>query len=119
MIQFFLANLWKWKCGLPEDEWEINTANIEQTEWSSEFELLQRHRLLLGAMRYGRILAKGKSQWNRVPGMLKYIKKYEETGNLECLVDVANYCMLEFLESNHPNKHFHSTEDGYHVDKIW
>jgi hypothetical protein len=38
------------------------------------------------------------------------IEKYEETGNLEFLVDAANYCLLETVEPLHPNAHFKSTD---------
>lgn len=118
MIQFFLDNLWRWKCNLPEKEWEIDTVDIENHTWSYEFEMYQRNRLILGEMRYGRVLMPNRPQFDRVAGMNKYIKEYQETGNLECLVDVANYCMLEFIEGNHPNKHFSATDDKYHVKEI-
>lgn len=30
-------------------------------------------------------------------------------------LDVANLCLLEFVECRHPRKHWHSTDDGEHV----
>ena len=117
-LSFFLENAWRWKVGLPEREWGIDVDNIEQTEWSKEFEILQRNRLIMGAIRYQRILAPDKPQLDRISGMLKYIKEYQETGNLECLVDIANYCLLEFVEGKHPNKHFYSSDDKYHVKPL-
>ncbi len=38
--------------------------------------------------------------------------KYEKTGNLEMLVDVANYAMMEFQHPKHPKAHFNAEDDG-------
>lgn len=118
-IQFFLNNLWRWKCGLPETE-EANQVSsyeeLKKTEWSEEFERLMRNRLIIGALRYGRIGAANKPQYDRVNSMIKRLTKYQETGNKEFLVDVANICLLEFVECNHPKQHFHAIDDGEHTE---
>ena len=118
-IQFFLNNLWRWKCGLPETE-EANQVSsyegLKESEWSADFEKLMRNRLIIGALRYGRIGAANKPQYDRVSSMIKRLSKYQETGNKEFLVDVANICLLEFVECNHPNQHFHAIDDGEHTD---
>ena len=118
-IQFFLNNLWRWKCGLPETEeanQESSYEELKKTEWSEEFERLMRNRLIIGALRYGRIGATNKPQYDRVNSMIKRLTKYQETGNKEFLVDVANICLLEFVECNHPNQHFHAIDDGQHTE---
>ena len=118
-IQFFLNNLWRWKCGLPETE-EANQVSsyeeLKKTEWSEEFERLMRNRLIIGALRYGRLGAANKPQYDRINSMIKRLTKYQETGNKEFLVDVANICLLEFVECNHPNQHFHAIDDGEHTE---
>ena len=117
-IQFFLNNLWRWKCGLPETEeanQESSYEELKKTEWSEEFERLMRNRLIIGALRYGRLGAANKPQYDRINSMIKRLTKYQETGNKEFLVDVANICLLEFVECNHPNQHFHAIDDGEHV----
>lgn len=38
----------------------------------------------------------------------KAIERYKSTGNLEFLVDAANYCYLESVASLHPNQHWKS-----------
>lgn len=78
------------------------------TEWSEEFERLMRNRLIMGALRFGRLSQK------RPPGItsfhIKYIKdklnEYTFTGNLEMLIDIANLCLIEWKHSTHPRKHF-------------
>lgn len=92
---------------------------LKKSEWSPEFEGLMRNRLVMGALRYGKIHQKGKPQYDRVESMIKRLIKYKETGNKEYLVDVANLSLLEFEECNHPNQHFHSIDEhNEHVKPI-
>jgi hypothetical protein len=86
-------------------------ADLERSEWSLAFERLMRNRLIMGALRYGRIHEPGKRKYNRVESMARRLAKYHETGNKELLVDVANLCLLEFEECHHPNAHFHSVDN--------
>jgi hypothetical protein len=34
------------------------------------------------------------------------------------LVDVANLCLLEFEEGEHPRRHWQPTDDGEHVETL-
>jgi hypothetical protein len=115
----FLNNLWKWKCGLPEEDTNASILQeLLKTEWSEKFEKLMRNRLVFGAIRYGRIGAEGKPKYDRVESMINRISKYKESGNKEFLVDVANLCLLEFVECYHPKANFKSIDDGEHVKII-
>ena len=120
MLQFFLANLWRWKCGLPEKDWLIDTTGFENHSWMDKFEKYRRNRLLIAQLRYGRNggVDKKKPQYQRIDKMIDYLEKYKKTGNDEILVDVANYCALEFVEGIHPKKHFHAKDDEDHVKSI-
>jgi len=109
-IQFFFDNLWRWKCGLPEEE-EIRMPSLEEmqrTQWLPAFEKAQRERLIMGAFRYGLNFTgnQNKSNYDRISSIIKRAELYKETGNDELLVDIANFAMLEFGEGIHPNKHF-------------
>lgn len=44
-----------------------------------------------------------------MPTALLCMKKYEETGNTEYLVDAANYLMFGFMYPQHTNAHFRAT----------
>lgn len=112
-LQYFLFNAWRWKCGLPEKESTLlpSLDELKTTEWDAYFEQLMRNRLIMGAIRYGRMRAKGKPQYDRVQSMIKRLNNYHETGNKEILVDVANLCLMEFIECNHPNAHFNATDE--------
>lgn len=79
---------------------------LAQSEWCPEFEVYMRNRLIMGAMRYGRIGAPGKPKYDRAKSILTRITKYAQTGNKEHLVDIANEAMLEFREPSHPLSHW-------------
>lgn len=84
----------------------LNLRDLERSEWSPRFERLMRNRLVMGALRYGLIHARQKRPYNRVAGARKRLAQYADTGNLECLVDVANMALLEFEEGRHPTRHW-------------
>lgn len=91
---------------------------LRQSEWSAEFEQLMRNRLLMGRFRYGRMDDPAKGDYDCIKSALSRLRKYQETGNLEHLVDVANLCLVEFVHGRHPNKHFEAADDGEHVEKL-
>lgn len=86
---------------------------LESSEWSSEFERLMRNRMLMGALRYGRMSIKKlkKTRWDLLGAVRIKIMQYEETGNTEYLVDIANYCLIAFECDDHPSKHFNALDD--------
>ena len=123
--QHFINNLWRWKCGLPEIEpardkqsAQVDIEELKRTQWSEEFEGLMRNRLVLGAIRYGKLHAPNKPKYDRIGSAVKRLHKFNKTGNKEYLVDAANLCLLEFEECNHPNQHFSAIDDGEHVSVI-
>ena len=72
-----------------------------------------RNRLIMGALRYGTLRATGKPDYDRIGGAMKRLRQYQDTGNLETLVDVANMMLLEFEEGKHPKRHW-NTINGDH-----
>jgi len=122
----YLKNLWRWKCGLGEINFDesnkININELRESEWSPEFEKLMRNRLIMGSIRYGRMghgsTPKGKPKYDRCESIRKRLKFFEETGNAEWLVDIANMALLMFEEKQHKNFHFDSNDDGYHDNII-
>ena len=89
-------------------------ADLEKTQWSPYFEQLMRNRLIMGAMRYGILGSKSKPLYNMVASMETRLSSYKETGNLELLVDIANLCLVEFIEGKHPKRHWQPEDDGTH-----
>lgn len=95
-VHDYLTELWyeKFSADFPDDDF----ARLRKTEWSEAFETLMRNRLVIGALRYGRMGSTGKPQYDRISAAKKRLARYLETGNVEMLVDVANFMMLEFVE---------------------
>lgn len=94
---------------------KVTLADLANTEWSPRFERLMRNRLIMGAMRYGRLNARGKRQYDRVASIIKRLGTYQQTGNKEHLVDCANLCLMEFEECHHPLAHFEAADDQHHT----
>lgn len=125
----FLNNLWRWKCGLLEKEHShkvvpVTLEELQKTEWSDEFERLMRNYLIMGGLRYGRLAhteaaKKVKQKYDYMGEIIRRAKLYQETGNKELLVDIANSALIEFVqEQNHPNPSMKPEDDTIHFSKI-
>lgn len=73
-----------------------------------------RNRLIMGALRYGLMGAPGKPQYDRIGSIEKRLRSYRVSGNKEILVDVANLCLMEFVECAHPLAHFEGQDNSNH-----
>ena len=89
---------------------------LAASEWSPEFERLMRNRLIMGALRYGKLGEPNKPAYDRFKSMFKRLLAYRDTGNLELLVDIANLCLVEFVDGKHPKRHWHAVDGGEHVE---
>lgn len=91
-------------------------AFIRENKWDKEFETLMRTRFLMGALRYEspeqcrKARFKGRPWKMETDDMINRIRKFQQTGNKEFLVDVANLCMVHFQSTDHPLKHFHGLD---------
>jgi hypothetical protein len=63
------------------------------------------NRLIVGHWRYG---APDKRQ-KYLTRMKKELEAYVKTGNVEQLINIANYAMLESIAPEHPQAHFDNT----------
>lgn len=101
------------KAGLIDNKPKLSKQDVEklwQQQWSHEFELLMRNRLVMGAMRYGKFSEQKVSALDNIAYAIKKLAEYKMTGNLENLVDGANLCLVEFVNGKHPKRHFHSID---------
>lgn len=97
---------------------DILIEELRETQWSEAFEKLMRNKLVMGALRYGKLHDTNKPKFDRIGSIRIRIEAYILSGNKEYLVDIANLCLLEFEEGNHPYSHFESIDDGEHVKAI-
>ena len=82
-------------------------------EYSDEFDKLRKNRVELSFYKYGPARKNfGTGNVQAIPTMELCVKKYQETGNREYLLDAANYLMFEFMFSQHPKSHFRATDSS-------
>jgi hypothetical protein len=60
------------------------------------------NRLVVGGLRYG---SPKKSQ-KYMSRMIKEVEAYKRSGNAEQLLNIANYCVLEWIAPEHSKHHF-------------
>ena len=101
----------------PEPKLKPPPDELRQTEWIPEFEQYMRNRLVMGAMRYETFKEKiVNNKYDCIGYIRRKLIEYEQSGNLECLVDAANLLMIEFASPNHPHPHFTPLDDISHVN---
>lgn len=79
---------------------------------SAPFIQLMKNRLHMGHLRYGPLAGESKPHYNHIKAIRERLDKWELDGNDEHLVDVANLCLVEFVEGAHPKKHFTASDSG-------
>lgn len=130
VLRSFYDEAWLRLANYPMDEDEIhdngrstlsNVKKIDSIEsmlkenWSSKFDemlikydeeimMMQRHRLCLGSLRYGKFGDKKKAaRQDRVSYVKRKMKLVVTEKNLEPLIDISNMLLLDTVESNHEN----------------
>jgi len=104
--------------GMAKSEQMPNKDELIETEWSHQFEQLMKNRLIMGAFRYGVIVDGSKLKGTKRTEYIQVkLEQYKVDGNAEHLVDIANFCLVEFREENHPHFHFSAKDDKGHMEK--
>ncbi len=111
-----VADLWLRSAGRPETEvvrWArpLTYEDLAASEWSADFETSMRCRMIMGALRYGRLGTPCRRRYDWAAAAKKRIDAYVATGNLANLVDGANLCLLEFVDGRHPLRHWPSPDE--------
>lgn len=56
---------------------------------------------------------------NSIGSLRQRLELYDQTGNTEWLIDVANQAMLEFMFPAHPDAHYRPTESDESPGRTW
>lgn len=73
-------------------------AEILDKEYSVEFDMRRQNAILVSYHKYGPSKENfKKGMVDAIGSLKKNLKKFEETGNTEYLVDVANYAMFRYM----------------------
>lgn len=69
----------------------------------NEYIPLMKNRLLIGACRYGLLNDPDKPKWDRMERYYLEVSIFDDTGNLEHVVDALNMLLLEWEEGTSPH----------------
>lgn len=83
---------------------------ILKRDFSENFVQKMRNRILMSHYKYGWMKDTYPELADAGACLEQRFALYKETGNLEHLVDVANFAMIEFMYPRHPNAHFKGTD---------
>ena len=89
----------------------MSIEQILKTEYSEEFDQLRKNRMVVSFHKYGPAKENYPLLVDAIENAKIRIQKFEETGNLEYLVDAGNFLMLEYKYPRHQNAHFEA-KDG-------
>ena len=79
-------------------------------EYSEEFDRFRKNRVETSYYKYGSAKDNfGLGIVKAIPSMELCLKKYQDTGNQDYLLDAANYLMFEYMYPQHPKAHFRAT----------
>ena len=112
---WYKQNRWRLENGLPERKPGTlpTLEELQETEWNAEFDKLAKGKMVLAAFRYG--LLRNNNAFDFIESMKKKIARYEQTHNLELMVDVRNYAMLEFCKPKYADAYYHNEDDTEHA----
>lgn len=118
MLQWFFQQAWRRASGQPAEDYPRGDHppldELRATEWNPQFIEMMRNRLVMGSFRYRLFRDPRKWTSDLLAGLRKKLAAYEDTGNTENLVDIANYVLLEFTHPSHPKAHFRAADDHDH-----
>jgi hypothetical protein len=119
--KWYNENKYRLSKGLPERKHGelLPLDEINETVDSEEFNNLAHGKLLIGYYRYTdpNNLKPNvfEVRHDFIQAMKNKIKRYEETHNLELLVDVRNYAMLEFRKPKFADAYYENEDDTEHA----
>jgi len=117
--QWYRNNKWRLAHYLPERrDNELPTyEEILESIQTPEFNRLADNKLIQGFYRYEKAgdCFKPKTNYDFLQAMKNKIARYEETHNLELLVDIANYARLEFRKPSFTDAYYENEDDTEHA----
>ncbi len=92
--------------------------NIIKTETSEQFLKGMTNRMLVSYYKYGPVADAYPHKLNALRSLQQRLDEYQKTGNLEFLIDAANFAMIEFMHPSLPNAFFKATDSDASPGRI-
>ncbi len=70
------------------------------------------NRMVVSYFKFGKVIDAYPEKVDAQASLLQRLAKYNETGNTEFLIDVANFAMIEFMRPSRPDASFEPTDSG-------
>lgn len=89
-----------------------------ETQYSERFDLIRKKMMVTSYYKFGDVSENYKivSGLRSIPSLKAKLQEYENTGNTECLADIANFAMIEFMYPQKAGAKYNPT-DGYNQGK--
>lgn len=84
----------------------IDLTGVPKSEVSKSFLQGMAARMGVSFYKYGKVKDAYPKKVDAIESLKVRLAKYEEDGNTEWLMDVANFAMIEFMHPAHPDAHF-------------
>jgi hypothetical protein len=88
------------------------SEGVPSSEFSRTFVQGMADRMAMSFFKYGRVAEGYPRRVDAIKSLKLRLEAYEETGNTELLMDVANFGMIEFMHPRHPKAHFKPTDSS-------
>jgi len=76
-----------------------------QSEYSKTFLQGMINRMTVSFHKYGAVVQAYPKDLDAIKSLEARLEEFKKTGNLEYLIDVANFAMIEFMLPRHPDAH--------------
>lgn len=94
-------------------------GHVPSSEYNRTFMQGMLDRVAMSFSTYGKMSMAYPDKVNAIKTLKTKLAKYEETGNTEFLMDVANYAMIEFTHPGHPRAHYEPTPAKESAGRVW
>lgn len=81
-----------------------------ESEYSHEFLQGMVDRMAMSFYKYGRVADAYPHKVDALKSLRDRLRKYDETGNTEFLMDAANFAMIEFMHPSLPGAFYQATD---------
>lgn len=94
------------------DDFHLRTRVAKPTEFCPVFIQGMADRMATSFHKYGPLVEapRGLKAIRQPDNIRRRLALYEETGNTEWLMDIANFAMIEFMMPAHPDAHYRPTD---------
>lgn len=92
---------------------------VPTSEFSPRFVQGMADRMAMSYFKYGAMADAYPKRVDALRSMQTRLDKYAATGNLEHLIDAANYLLIEYCHPKHPDAHFKPEDSKASPGRHW